>query len=129
MAITLDGTTGITTADIAATTLTVNAGFGSNATAYGCRAWVNFNGTGTVAIRESGNVSSITDNGTGKYTINFTTAMPDANYATAIGGKGIGGTFNIGTTNGTYTTAATQVSSRSGSTLYDTPFMCVAVFR
>jgi hypothetical protein len=45
------------------------------------RAWVNFNGTGTVAIRESVNVSSITDNGTGDYTVNFTTAMPDANYA------------------------------------------------
>ena len=45
-----------------------------------CRAWVNFNGTGTVAIRASFNVSSITDNGTGDYTVNFTTAMPDANY-------------------------------------------------
>ncbi len=50
-------------------------------TNYKCRAWVNFNGTGTVAIRASGNVSSITDNGTGDYTVNFTTAMPDANYA------------------------------------------------
>ena len=45
------------------------------------KAWVNFNGTGTVAIRASYNVSSITDNGTGNYTINFTTAMPDTNYA------------------------------------------------
>jgi hypothetical protein len=51
---------------------------------YACRAWVNFNGTGTVAIRESGNVSSITDNGTGDYTVNFTTAMPDANYGTQV---------------------------------------------
>ena len=50
---------------------------------YPCRAWVNFNGTGTVAIRASGNVSSITDNGTGDYTANFTTAMPDANYSTS----------------------------------------------
>ena len=50
---------------------------------YKCRAWVNFNGTGTVAIRASGNVSSITDNGVGDYTVNFTTAMPDANYAVA----------------------------------------------
>jgi hypothetical protein len=58
-----------------------NSGYGSVATAYGCRAWVNFNGTGTVAIRASGNVTSITDNGTGDYTVNFTTAMPDANYA------------------------------------------------
>ena len=50
-----------------------------------CKAWVNFNGTGTVAIRGSGNVSSITDNGVGNYTVNFTTAMADANYSTAIG--------------------------------------------
>lgn len=48
---------------------------------FGVRAWVNFNGTGTVAIRASGNVSSITDNGVGDYTVNFTTPMPDANYA------------------------------------------------
>ena len=47
---------------------------------YSTRAWVNFNGTGTVAIRASGNVSSITDNGTGDYTVNFATAMPDENY-------------------------------------------------
>lgn len=58
-----------------------NSGYGSVATAYGCRAWVNFNGTGTVAIRASGNVSSITDNGAGAYTVNFATAMPAANYA------------------------------------------------
>jgi hypothetical protein len=60
--------------------LKFNSGYGSVATAYGCRAWVNFNGTGTVAIRGSGNVSSITDVGTGSYGINFTSAMPDANY-------------------------------------------------
>jgi hypothetical protein len=48
---------------------------------YSCRAWCNFNGTGTVAIRASGNVSSITDGGTGIYTVNFTTAMTDANYS------------------------------------------------
>jgi hypothetical protein len=58
-----------------------NSGYGSVATAYGCRAWVNFNGTGTVAIRASGNVTSITDRGTGAYTINFTNNMPDANYS------------------------------------------------
>jgi hypothetical protein len=51
-----------------------------SAPTFAARAWVNFNGTGTVAIRASGNVSSITDNGTGDYTVNFTTAMPDANY-------------------------------------------------
>ncbi len=65
----------------------INAGFGSVGKAYLCRAWVNFNGTSTVAIRASGNVSSITDNGTGDYTVNFTTAMTDANYAVVGGGS------------------------------------------
>lgn len=62
-----------------------------SAPSYACRAWVNFNGTGTVAIRASGNVSSITDNGTGDYTVNFATAMPDANYATSITSKAVSG--------------------------------------
>ena len=70
-----------------------NSGYGSVATAFGCRAWVNFNGTGTVAIRGSGNVSSITDNNTGDYTVNFTTAMPDANYNTV----GMSGSNNAAT--------------------------------
>ena len=62
---------------------------------YSARAWVNFNGTGTVAIRASGNVSSITDNGVGLYTLNYSTVMPDANYnivgtsATASGAIGL----------------------------------------
>ena len=51
------------------------------------KVWVNFNGTGTVAIRDSFNVSSITDNATGDYTINFTTNLPNANYGTTVGGK------------------------------------------
>ena len=50
---------------------------------YACRAWVNFNGTGTVAINGSGNVSSITDNNTGDYTVNFTNSMPDDDYCVA----------------------------------------------
>ena len=54
---------------------------------YKCRAWVNFNGQGTVAIRASGNVSSLTDNGTGDYTVNFTTAMPDVNYSIVAGAR------------------------------------------
>lgn len=76
--------------------LSFNSGYGSSAVAYGCRAWVNFNGTGTVAIRASGNVSSITDNGTGDYTVNFTTAMPDANYSPVSGltSDGSVGTLN-----------------------------------
>ena len=56
-----------------------------SAPSYSARAWVNFNGNGTVAIRGSGNISSITDNGTGDYTVNFTTAMSDSNYAVTVG--------------------------------------------
>ena len=58
---------------------------------YMCRAWVNFNGTGTVAIRGSANVSSITDNSAGDYTVNFTTAMADANYCTVCTGEHLPG--------------------------------------
>ena len=63
---------------------------------FACRAWVNFNGTGTVAIRASGNVSSITDNGVGDYRVNFTTAMPDANYC-PIGMCGPIGDYGVDT--------------------------------
>ncbi len=70
---------------------------------YKCRAWVNFNGTGTVAIRASGGVSSITDGGTGSYTVNFTTAMPDANYA-AVGSS---------TRSGNDTAASTDMNTQN----------------
>mgnify|MGYP002507743368 CR=1 FL=1 len=70
----------ITTAEIAANAVTT-AKLGSAEASGLAKAWVNFNGTGTVAIRASYNVSSITDNGTGNYTVNFTTAMADTNYA------------------------------------------------
>jgi hypothetical protein len=76
--------------------LKFNSGYGSAATSYGCRAWVNFNGTGTVAIRASGNVSSITDNGNGQYTVNFTNAMPDVNYAATFNGNGNSDSFGSG---------------------------------
>lgn len=81
MAVTIDGSAGVTT----------NAGGSVNPSTnidginYSCRAWVNFNGTGTVAIRASGNVTSITDNGVGLYTVNLTNAMPDTNYAVCGG--------------------------------------------
>jgi len=95
-----------------------------------CRAWVNFNGTGTVAIRASFNVSSITDNGTGNYTVNFTTAMPDTNYATLTTGETatayIQGTF-LG---GTYSTSAVQVRFYNGSIANTDPSNAnVAIFR
>ena len=65
--------------------LKFNSGFGSAGTAYGVRAWINFNGSGTPAIRASGNVSSITDITTGTFTLNFATNMPDINYSFSIG--------------------------------------------
>ena len=76
------------------------------------RAWVNFNGTGTVAIRASFNVSSITDNGTGNYTVNFTNAMPDANYTAqlSIGSISGGATDVIPFVNST-STSSVQVYS------------------
>ncbi len=73
------------------------------------KAWVNFNGTGTVAIRASFNVSSITDNGTGDYTVNFTTTMPDANYGAAIS---VGGTTPVDVVR-----ANDQVTARTASAL------------
>jgi hypothetical protein len=81
----------ITTADIAAGAITdakVNASAAiadSKLSGTTCKAWVNFNGTGAVAISASGNVSSITDNGTGDYTVNFTTALVDANFSAVVG--------------------------------------------
>lgn len=105
--------------------------------AYGCRAWVNFNGTGTVAIRGSGNVSSITDNGTGDYTVNFTTAMPDANYAVSTGlrnNPAVGSGANAGlviSTSTAQTTSAVRVTSGppSAGTLADYDTLCVSIFR
>lgn len=74
-------------------TLKFNQWLNSDSTEnYKCRAWVNFNGNGTASIRASGNVSSVTDNGTGDYTVNFNTAMPDANYS--IMGAAGGGVAN-----------------------------------
>jgi len=68
------------TGDVAADRITGALNATGSAPIYACRAWVNFDGTGTVSIRASGNVSSITDNGTGDYTVNFATAIQDADY-------------------------------------------------
>jgi len=99
---------------------------GGSAPIYACRAWVNFNGTGTVAIRASGNVSSITDNGMGDYTVNFTTAMPNNNYSissTAGGASGGAGTkFWVNQSNNTDTYAPTTTSTRIGVGYSDTTY-------
>jgi hypothetical protein len=104
---------------------------------YKCRAWVNFNGTGTVAIRASGNVSSITDNGTGDYTVNFATVMSDANYSvcgtTRYPAANNNFALSIGNVNGTgtYSTSAVQVNPTTGtsSSRYDCDIVNVQIFR
>jgi hypothetical protein len=94
------------------------------------KAWVNFNGTGTVAIRDSFNVSSITDNGTGDYTLNFTDNMSSANYVLCMSGS----------TNNSYMRAGTQVpdsmtastarvfTANSGGSSVDREYCAVAIF-
>jgi len=98
-----------------------------------CRAWVNFNGTGTVAIRASFNVSSITDNGTGNYTVNFTTALSDANYS-AVGmtqGGVTGPTNSSRSLNpiSLLTTSVQVVNTAGAGSAEDSPIVCVSVFR
>ncbi len=154
MAITINGTgsiTGIsagglpdgviTTDDIAANAVTY-AKIGTTEQGQLCKAWVNFNGTGTVAIGASYNVSSITDNGTGDYTVNFTTALADANYSAVLGTLPIStndtrgiivaiqGAYATGPTS--MTASGVRIATGSGVTLnqlLDTYTICVAIFR
>jgi len=110
--------------------LQFNSGYGSVATAYGCRAWVNFNGTGTVAIRGSGNVTSITDNGTGDYTVNFTSAMPDANYAfTQHISCASTGAINDGCDLQSIAAGSFRILCGNGGTALDANYALFSVFR
>jgi len=98
---------------------------------YAARAWVSFIGTGTVTIRASGNVTSITDNGTGNYTVNFTTALPDANYSAVATGDAttalIAGTLSSSVAP---TTTAIRIVTYNGvGAGTDCGFCNVAVFR
>jgi hypothetical protein len=99
------------------------------------KAWVNFNGTGTVAIRASYNVSSITDNGVGQYTVNFTTAISDANYAFLISGRdednGMGvPTAQADPTRSVTTSALPIIYNYAFNQLfYDANTITVAIFR
>ena len=94
------------------------------------KAWVNFNGTGTVAIRASFNVSSITDNGVGDYTVNFTTAMTDANYAFTTATEDTGGSPVICQNTSTApTSAALRIVRKSSAGVSDVSLNYVAIFR
>jgi len=119
---------------------TTNAA-GAVVKAYDARAWVNFNGTGTVAIRSSGNVTSITDNGVGDYTVNYTTAMSNANYATNVTAvstasgntnviaAGLYAPSTAGVGASSATTSSVRVSTRTSSgNQIDTDCVNVAVF-
>ena len=135
----------ITTDDIAAGAVTdakVNASAAiadSKLSGTTCKAWVNFNGTGTVAIRASYNVSSITDNGTGDYTVNFTSALADANYCPVVSGKEVDstvGTYGVGkisnqTLANTYSASFFRVNGGAYGTTSasDAVAMHVAIFR
>ena len=121
-------------------TLQNAAGTGQPAMSGAAKAWVNFNGTGTVAIRASFNVTSITDNGTGDYTVNFTNALEDANYAATGASSFIGTTNYVGpvafnNNNGTAasvaptTTALRTVARNSSATPADPQYLYVAIFR
>jgi hypothetical protein len=114
------------------TTLRTELNATGSAPIFACRAWVNFDGTGTVAIRESGNVSSITDNGTGDYTVNFTTAMEDADYCVqALAGyrNSISAIIRQYDSPAQSTTAIRLTCSEVASPLADTPQFNVAIFR
>lgn len=126
-----------------------NSGFGSAAAAYACRAWVNFDGTsGTPSIRGSANVSSITDEGTGDYTVNFTNAMPDNDYcicgsisntnnawAGTLAGatRGVGGVQQKGNvqpgTNGVQIETLLGSNAANDGQIRDFSQTCVAIFR
>lgn len=97
---------------------------------YPCRAWVNFNGQGTVSIRASGNVSSITDNGVGDYTVNFTSALADANYAVNVTGEGIAALAQVNT--GTAPTASAvrlMITNSTTAAGVDIARICASIFR
>jgi hypothetical protein len=143
MAITINGSGTVTGASTLATTVasptftTPNINSAQFATVsgtapiYPCRAWVNFNGvTGTIA--SSGNVSSITKNGTGLYTVNFTTAMPDANYAMTTGNQQTsGGAFTIYnyTNGGAKTTTYCRLSTGYSNIAADVDDISVVINR
>jgi len=124
----------VVTADIADANITaakLSGAQSGSAPIYGARAFVNFNGTGVVAIRASGNVSSITDNGTGNYTVNFTTAMPDADYSVVTCADNTNASFlRLNNNDAVPTTSAVRISSINTSFApADILFANVAIFR
>jgi hypothetical protein len=125
---------GVVDTDVLAANAVTAAKLGTDEASGLAKAWVNFNGTGAVAIRASYNVSSITDNGTGDYTVNFTTAMADANYVASFGaGSQAGGTGAYVTEqNDSVLRSTTQLkiyTTNNATTVADKAVVSVAIFR
>lgn len=134
MTVIIDGGAGVTFPDTRQQTNAVTM-TGGNPQYYAARAWAKFNGTGTPTVRAGVNISSITDNGTGKYTVNFTTPMTDANYtvvATTMDSDS-SGAYIVARVYGTPTTSSFNVvvskQSSGNPTEFDADFVCVVVFR
>jgi hypothetical protein len=127
-----DLATASVTADKIATNSVTTAKLGSAEQSGLCKAWVNFNGSGTVAIRASYNVSSITDNGVGLYKVNFTAAMPDTSYSNVGGAGHTSGDYSryVGF-NGVQTTSGVELRVAYPVTdgVTDSERICVAIFR
>ena len=128
--------------DASITAAKLSGASNGSAPIYAARAWVNFNGTGTVAIRASGNVSSITDNGTGDYTVNFATAISDVNYETLCTASARDGSTdgNVGvcaparSSGAIYLTTAVRINSSvvsvaNTATLFDCGYVGISIFR
>ena len=133
--VTLSGTVGATLSSDPVSFYTANKALSPGLVAGQlCRAWVNFNGTGTVAIRAAYNVASITDNGTGDYTVNFATAMPDANYCIVHGQNRTnytsgGATLQYYADENDRTTSGFNIDCKNSSgSVFDTPNVNVAIF-
>jgi len=110
--------------------LSFNSGFGSVATAYGCRAWVNWDGTGTPSIRDSGNVSSITDFATGRFGINFSTNMPDDNSSVVgLSGRSGGAGERYMSLRDIFSGSVRVGTRNAERTFFDNDLNCVSVFR
>jgi hypothetical protein len=116
----------ITTDDIAANAVTT-VKLGSGEASGLCKAWVNFNGTGTVAIRASYNVSSITDNGVGIYVVNFATALTDANYAYSR--ETDANWYGSETSPATASALAIYFTNAAGNVYVDQTYVRIAAFR
>ena len=92
------------------------------------KVWVNFNGTGTIAARDSFNVASLTDSGTGRYSVNFSTALPDANYAVTSLADG-DGYMQINNTSVYSSTAIAVASNNMSNAGIDRTFVSVSISR